>query len=70
MEKYVFDLIALLVASALIGLVALLVNGLKSEIHEMKEMLRCMVSETLCKERREGLEKDINNIGKIAQGEL
>ena len=68
MEKYVFDLIAFLIGAALVGLVALLVNGLKSDIREMKEMLRGMVSETLCKERRESMEKDLNNLGDMVRG--
>jgi hypothetical protein len=65
MEKYVFDLVAFLVGCGLVGLVGLLVNGLKNEICDMKEMLKGMVSEPLCKERRENMEKDINNIGTI-----
>lgn len=67
-EKYIFDMIAFLVATALVGLVALLVNGLKTEIREMKEMLKQMVTEPLCKERRDGMTKDINNIAEIARG--
>jgi len=69
MDKYVFDLIAFLVGTALVGLVALLINGLKTELHEIKAMLEKMVTEPLCKERMGVMEKDINGIGKIARGE-
>jgi len=69
MDKYVFDLIAFLVGTALVGLVALLINGLKTELHEIKAMLEKMVTEPLCKERMGVMEKGINGIGKIARGE-
>lgn len=68
MEKYIFELIAFLVGTALVGLVALLINGLKTEIHEMKEMLKSMVTEPLCKERREGMKNDINNLAEMVRG--
>ena len=69
MEKYVFDLIAFLVGTALVGLVALLINGLKSDLVEIKNMLKCAVMEPICKERREKMEHDIDNLGKIVRGE-
>lgn len=68
MDKYVFDLIIFLIGAALVGLVGLLINGLKNEIHEMKEMLKVMVTESLCDERRKNMVKDINNIAEIVRG--
>lgn len=68
MEKYVFDLIAFLVASGLVGLVALLVNGLKSELREIKAILNEVVSKEVCKIYRDEMKKDINNIAVIARG--
>jgi hypothetical protein len=67
MDKYVFDLVAFLVGAALVGMVGLLINGLRTEIQEMKEMLRCMVTESLCKERCANMAKDIDNIAEIAR---
>lgn len=71
MEKYVFEIIAFLVGSLLIGLVALLINGLKDSIKELKDKIDIifnkMVTEASCKERREGMEKDINNLGNLVR---
>jgi hypothetical protein len=67
MEKYIFDLIAFLAGTALVGLVALLINGLKSDLAEIKTMLKCAVMEPICKERRETMERDINNIAEIVR---
>jgi hypothetical protein len=68
-DDKVIQLIFFLAGAGLVGLVGLLVNGLKTEIRDMKKILMMVVTEPLCKERRENIEKDINNLGKIMRGE-
>ena len=70
MDKYVFDLIALLVGSALIGLVGLLINGLKSELKSINCKLDMFITKEVCQLHREKLEDDINGIGNMVRSRI
>ena len=69
MEKYVTQIITIIVAAALVGLVAYLVNSIKTDISELRKYIGKMVLKEVCDARREKMATDINNIGRVARGE-
>lgn len=69
MEINMSQIITVLVGAGLVGLVGYLVNSIKSDIQELRKYVGKMVLKEVCDARREKMQTDINNIGRIARGE-
>jgi hypothetical protein len=67
MDKYLPELLIVLAAAAISGMTALLINGLRDELKEIKGMICGMVTKEICEARRSKMETDINNIGTIVR---
>jgi hypothetical protein len=67
MDKYLPELLIVLAAGAISGMMALLINGLRDELKEIKAIISTTVTREICDARREKMEADINNIGDMVR---